>query len=206
MPVLHPAAAGGNLLGASWGARQGLAPRAYSCRAGLSLEPRKLACEHGHEWDPSGSSSPGGRASAHWRRLSGSTGRGIWWCTARSRAAGRPGTHRGTSGAEGCDPERLGLQADLCDDRGRPGEDGGTGRWHGGGSISARMASARRGVAPSAPGRLWLGRANRLRGSLVLAVAAEELSDVGRVDAVEVQVHLPGASIAGRAASGKELP
>src|SRR5215468_1887833 len=29
--------------------------------------------------------------------MSGSTGRGTWWCTARRRAAGRPGTHRGTS-------------------------------------------------------------------------------------------------------------
>jgi hypothetical protein len=46
-----------------------------------------------------GSSSPGCRATAAQRRLSGSMGRVTWWCTARRRAAGRPGTRLGTSGA-----------------------------------------------------------------------------------------------------------
>ena len=49
--------------------------------------------------DRGGSSWPGSRASVLRRWLSGNTGRGIWWCIARRRAAGRPGTHRGTSGA-----------------------------------------------------------------------------------------------------------
>jgi hypothetical protein len=44
-----------------------------------------------------GSSSPGSRASAARRQLSASMARGTWWCTARRRAAGRPGTNPGTS-------------------------------------------------------------------------------------------------------------
>jgi hypothetical protein len=48
---------------------------------------------------PGGSSSGGCRASAPRHKLSGSTARGAWWCTARRRAAARPGTSRGMSRA-----------------------------------------------------------------------------------------------------------
>jgi hypothetical protein len=51
-------------------------------------------------------------------------------------------------------------------------------------------------------GRLWLGRASGLPGSLVLAVAAHELGDVGSVDAMAGAAALDAAALAARADPG----
>jgi hypothetical protein len=54
-------------------------------------------------------------------------------------------------------------------------------------------------VASSASGRLWLGRVSGLPGSLLRAVAAHELGDVGSVDAKTGAVTLgAGRALAAR--------